>query len=113
MIIYLHPINRTRVTVPLRDYEKLFKILAGEDWEKKMLFVTTMWDEVDTDSGEKTQLQLENNYWKQARDKGAKVDRFHGGPRDAWRLIEQMLTVQVSATVSKTVEANSTDIVIA
>lgn len=78
-----------------------------------MLFATTMWDEVDTEGGEKTQLQLENNYWKQARDKGAKVDRFRGGRRDAWRLIEQVLTSQASAALMKTVDAKSKNIVIA
>ncbi len=78
-----------------------------------MLFATTMWDEVDNEGGEKAQLQLENNYRKQATDKGAKADRFCGGTRDAWRLIERVLTSQVSAALMKTVDAKSKNIVIA
>ncbi|KAJ8689300.1 hypothetical protein PTI98_013336 [Pleurotus ostreatus] len=111
-IIYLYPINRTRLTVPLRMYEKLFKILAGEDWERKMLFATTMWHEVDNKGGEATQLLLEK-HWKQATDKGAKVDRFSGETCDAWRLIKQVLPSQVSAALMKTVGAKSGNIVIA
>ncbi|KAF9489932.1 hypothetical protein BDN71DRAFT_249534 [Pleurotus eryngii] len=59
-----------------------------------MSFATTMWDEVDNEGG-------------------AKVDRFRGGTRDAWRIIEQVLTSQVSAALMKTVDAKSKNIVIA
>ncbi len=86
-IIYLYPVNRTRVTASLKEHEDLLKILAGENWEKKTLFVTTMWDEVGEEDGHRTHLQLETKHWSQAKDKGARVDRFLGGRPNAWRLI--------------------------
>ncbi|KAF4588345.1 hypothetical protein EYR38_010313 [Pleurotus pulmonarius] len=86
-IIYLYPVNRTRVTASLKEHEDLLKILAGENWEKKTSFVTTMWDEVGEEDGHRTHLQLETKHWSQAKDKGARVDRFLGGRPNAWRLI--------------------------
>ncbi|KAF4582662.1 hypothetical protein EYR40_002585 [Pleurotus pulmonarius] len=86
-IVYLYPVNCTRVTTSLEKHEDLLKILGGDDWEKKTTFATTMWDQVKEEDGNRTHLQLKTKHWSQAKDKGARVDRFLGGRDDAWRLI--------------------------
>ncbi|KAF9489921.1 hypothetical protein BDN71DRAFT_1455359 [Pleurotus eryngii] len=89
-IIYLHRVNTPRVTTSPQTYEKVFQGLVGNEWEKKTLFATTMWKEVDNSKGEDRQQKLEETYWQQAKQRGAKVDRFLGERDDAWRLINRL-----------------------
>ncbi|KAF4582667.1 hypothetical protein EYR40_002590 [Pleurotus pulmonarius] len=70
-IIYLHRVNAPRVTTSPQTYEKVFQGLLGNEWEKKTLFATTMWNGVDNAKGEDRQQKLET-YWQQARQRGAK-----------------------------------------
>ncbi|KAI6104713.1 P-loop containing nucleoside triphosphate hydrolase protein [Pisolithus croceorrhizus] len=63
-ILYFHRIsdNRTAGT-PLKNL-RVFEMLCGKDAMSKVILVTTMWDEVDSEVGKERLKELKESYWK-------------------------------------------------
>ena len=62
---------------PLRNIRK-FKELCGDDALQKIILVTTMWSEVDEETGSQREKELREKYWKVMIDQGSATARFQG-----------------------------------
>jgi len=54
---------------------KYFEDLCGNEF-KKMIFITTMWDQTEQAQGEKHEKQLRDEYWKPILEMGSSTRRF-------------------------------------
>jgi len=65
----------------LKNFHR-FEKLCGNDFNRIVL-TTTMWDEIDEDTGCIRERELENIYWKAIVDRGSSVRRFHQRDRNS------------------------------
>jgi hypothetical protein len=90
-IIYLHRISDNRMAgTPLRNL-RMFGELCGDQAVKKVVLVTTMWDRVQGDTGERREKQLFENYWNGMMKLGASTSRFLNSTDSAWIIINLIL----------------------
>lgn len=67
----------------------LLKKICGQDAWQNITFVTTMWDEVNTETGISRENDLCQNYWKAVISRGAGVRRFRGTTKAAaWEIVD-------------------------
>jgi hypothetical protein len=60
-----------------------------KDAYKNVVFVTTMWDQVDEEQGSQHEKELKNKYWRGMINLGATTARFDRTPANAWGIIER------------------------
>ena len=81
----------------LRVSEKL----AGVDPAKKLIFVTTMWDDKKvTDRAEANERELRNDFFKRMLDFGANMARFKNTSESAWEIVSRLLVMHEDHTVT-------------
>ncbi|KAG6841124.1 hypothetical protein C0991_001693 [Blastosporella zonata] len=86
-IIYLHDITNKRMPRP-GLYDTMFKQLLGtDDWARKVVLATTMWDEVPAHVGEIREQDLMKEYWKPMLKFGSRFSRYDGTRASARDLI--------------------------
>src|SRR6266545_3316795 len=74
-LLYFHRISDNRMAgTPLKNL-RMFEKLCGEDFNGIVL-TTTMWSEVDEESGEERERELKDEYWKSMIERGSSVKRF-------------------------------------
>ena len=90
-LLYLHRISDVRLAgTPLRSLA-VFKDLCGDDNLKNIILVTTMWDEVDSQSvGCKREEELLSSFWKDMILLGSRTCRFLGTHESAWEIINRL-----------------------
>jgi len=88
--VYLHKINLNRMgATSNRSLRKMSDICPDK---KKLVIVTTMWDQIrERDDGEKREEDLNNTYWKRLLDAGASAHRFENTSQSAWSIINALL----------------------
>lgn len=98
----------------------IFKKLCGEDSFDNIVLITTRWDDIDEETGNARERQLEAGYWKPVISRGSRVARFLGTPKSASELLgpftDQAVARRSGQIRVKTVEPGnlgSSDIVIA
>ncbi|KAK0371990.1 kinesin light chain [Colletotrichum limetticola] len=90
-IFYLHPINSRRMGgVATRNLD-LLRCMVGQDNMKNVKLITTMWDDVEHDQGEKHLEELTRDFWNGVVAAGAQVDRCYDAARDGRRIIQSVL----------------------
>lgn len=90
-LLYLHRISDVRLAgTPLRNLA-VFKDLCGDDNLQNIVFVTTMWDEVESQSvGCKREEELLSSFWKDMILLGSRTCRFLGTHESAWEIINRL-----------------------
>ena len=75
---------------PLRLLE-IFKSICGEEAFQNVILVTTMWDDVPLDVGQRRESELLTNdrYWKPMVDVGSRTARSMNTAESAWAIISQ------------------------
>ncbi|KAF9527273.1 P-loop containing nucleoside triphosphate hydrolase protein [Crepidotus variabilis] len=73
-LLYFHKISDNRMGRSSISHIDLFHRIVGKNFQNIVL-VSTMWDEVDSDEGEKRENQLREEYWKWLIKQGSKVAR--------------------------------------
>ncbi|KAF9035512.1 hypothetical protein BJ165DRAFT_1509805 [Panaeolus papilionaceus] len=90
-ILYLSPINATRVPGSKRNTIKMLRTLLQEGSASRVTIVTTMWDNLMTaqakERAESHFSQLRDDIWKELIDSGAQILRFHNDPDSAIGII--------------------------
>ena len=71
----------------------MFKELCGRDNFRNVALVTTMWDEVSEDEGQRHEEELRNDFWQSMIKRGSTTHRFHLTRESAWDIIN---TISVS-----------------
>ena len=86
-LLYFHRISDNRVAgTPLRNFH-VFKELCGRDNFRNVALVTTMWDEVSEDEGQRHEEELKTDFWQSMIKRGSTTHRFHLTRESAWDII--------------------------
>jgi len=70
---------------------RMFEELCGENAFKNVILTTTMWDEVDEETGATREEELKGIYWKAMIDRRSSTGRFVGTRDSAFHLIAPLL----------------------
>jgi hypothetical protein len=74
-LLYFHRISDNRMgQTPLKNL-RLFEKLCGKDYNRIVL-TTTMWEDVDEETGSKREQELKDVFWKSLVERGTSVRRF-------------------------------------
>jgi hypothetical protein len=70
-----------------------FKRLCGEDAFRKVVLVTTFWDQVDYATGERRERELKSewDYWGEMMGRGSQVLRHEQGKRSAKEILKYVI----------------------
>lgn len=98
-IVYLHRINDTRVFGSAQRTLALFAKMVGAQLRSVRL-CTTMWDQVDAQTGTSRENQLVRKFWKSLIEKGAQVTRFEGTTYSARHIITSLLTPTLDSGIT-------------
>jgi hypothetical protein len=91
-IVYLHRITDNRWGGSTTRNFHVFGELCGDQAVRKVVLVTTMWDEGDLETFNKREEELFNfRHWKRMKDYGALTARFLNSADSAWNIINLIL----------------------
>lgn len=75
---------------PLKNL-RMFEELCGKNAFHNVILTTTMWDEVDGETGRLREGELKSRYWRSMLDRNSTTSRFMGTRESALRLIEPLI----------------------
>ncbi|KAG6851166.1 hypothetical protein H0H93_015176 [Arthromyces matolae] len=92
-VVYLHEISQPRMMGAPRRNLEMFSQLCGESAMRNVILVTTKWEEVSLELGERRERQLRDNYWKRMLELGSQMLRFHSqhDHSSAWDIVNRIL----------------------
>ncbi|CAM1502632.1 Fc.00g074080.m01.CDS01 [Cosmosporella sp. VM-42] len=93
-VLYLHRITDPRMQGSARSNLFMFKKLCGPDALKNVILVTTMWEKVDYQDGERREEELKStpDFWGLMMDKGSQVYRHQNNADSARRALKMFLS---------------------
>jgi hypothetical protein len=76
----MHPIKSERMEGSAMRNLRMFRELCGEEPLKNVILVTSFWDQVSREVGERRERELERtpDFWGRMVDKGSRIARFEG-----------------------------------
>ena len=95
-ILFLHPITHNRLQGSNRQMLSTFKKLLGDNYLKKVLLITTFWNDVQVRVGEQRERELmeSSEAWKPMIAAGAKTERM---ARDYNRFVPLLEAITASS----------------
>lgn len=93
-LLFIHRISDFRMGgISLKNF-KMFRRLCGEQTLRNVVIVTNMWGEVDRQLGEQREHELatQQDFFKPALDKSAKMMRHHNTLESAHEIIRHLLS---------------------
>ncbi|KAK0743048.1 P-loop containing nucleoside triphosphate hydrolase protein [Schizothecium vesticola] len=99
-IIYLHRITDVRMQGSARKNIRMFRSLCGENYQKKVILATTMWENVGAEVGEQRERELleTEEFWGSMVKRGSRIERHKNKERSAKRLIDYYISGKDEAT---------------
>ncbi|KXN90889.1 hypothetical protein AN958_03419, partial [Leucoagaricus sp. SymC.cos] len=95
-ILFFHRITDNRMPVATQSHIKRFEKLVGKRGApKRILLITTMWDEVEYTIGDLREGQLKADFWKKFVEGGSSVSRFNRCHASAWEILNPVVGVEV------------------
>lgn len=92
-ILFFHRIVDNRMPNATQSHIRRFEELVGKEGApRKILLVTTMWDEVDYHTGFSRETQLKRDFWKRFIDGGSRVCQFHQTRESAWDVLSPLVS---------------------
>jgi hypothetical protein len=86
-LLYFHRISDNRMAgTPLKNL-RMFEELCGKKAFQHVILTTTMWDEVDEETGEARERELESKYWRAMLERNSTTRRFLRTRESAFELI--------------------------
>ena len=90
-LLYFHRISDNRMAgTPLKNL-RMFEELCGKNAFHNVILTTTMWDEVDGETGRLREEELKARYWRSMLDRNSTTNRFMNTRESALRLIEPLI----------------------
>ncbi|TKA63822.1 hypothetical protein B0A55_10020, partial [Friedmanniomyces simplex] len=92
-IVYLHPIDKNRMTGSAYKNLRMFQKLCGDASLQSVVLATTMWKHVDEADGIKRQEQLKNqpDFWGDMVNQGSRVFRHDDFRASAMNIVTYIL----------------------
>ena len=75
---------------PLKNL-RMFEELCGKNAFHNVILTTTMWDEVDEETGQLREQELKSEYWRSMLERNSTTSRFTHSRDSALRLIEPLI----------------------
>ena len=75
---------------PLKNL-RMFQELCGKNAFHNVILTTTMWDEVNEETGQLREEELKSRYWRSMLDRNSTTNRFLGTRESALHLIEPLI----------------------
>ena len=75
---------------PLKNL-RMFEELCGKNAFHNVILTTTMWDDVDEETGRVREEELKSRYWRLMLDRKSTTSRFMGTRESALHLIEPLI----------------------
>ena len=69
----------------------MFEELCGKNAFQNVILTTTMWDEVDEETGEDREAELKTEYWRSMLERGSTTSRFLRTRESAFDLIDSLI----------------------
>jgi hypothetical protein len=69
----------------------MFEELCGKNALQKVILTTTMWDEVDKETGEAREGELISTYWRPMLQRNSTTNRFSGTRESAFTVIDPLI----------------------
>ena len=86
-LLHFHRITDNRkVGSPLRNLA-IFKDLCGKDSLNHIVLTTTLWNDIDEETGSAREAQLKEGYWRPMIARGSRMRRFSGTRQSAFQLL--------------------------
>ena len=90
-LLYFHRISDNRMAgTPLRNLG-MFEELCGKNALQKVILTTTMWDEVDQETGETREGELRSTYWRPMLQRNSTTNRFSRTRESAFTVIDPLI----------------------
>lgn len=89
-ILYLHPIHERRFEGSARDNLTMFQSLCGEDFYSNVVLATSFWSEVSEAEGAARLAQLEEKFWSDMIQRGARTVRLPDEPERCLELLLEL-----------------------
>jgi len=74
---------------PLKNLQ-MFASICGPQAMPSVVLGTTMWSEVDEQTGMRREMELKTNFWKDMIDQGCRVMRLRDSYESAWDMIGKL-----------------------
>ncbi|KAE9408493.1 P-loop containing nucleoside triphosphate hydrolase protein [Gymnopus androsaceus JB14] len=92
-LVYVQRISDTRFSGQSKRNLRIFKELCGTGTYKNMVVLTTFWDKVSQQEGDKRELELRSNYFEPLVEGGATFMRHTNSLVSAQRVVEHISTL--------------------
>ena len=90
-LLYFHRISDNRMAgTPLKNL-RMFEELCGKNAFQNVILTTTMWDEVDEETGENRERELKTEYWRSMLERNSTTSRFLRTRESAFDLIDPLI----------------------
>ncbi|KZP29043.1 hypothetical protein FIBSPDRAFT_851874 [Athelia psychrophila] len=89
-IVYMHPITKNRMDRTQVGSLRLFKSICGDSMSG-VTIVSSMWGNVNADTGAKREQELVDDYWKEYMTNGCRTKRFHNTRDSAIDIVNDMV----------------------
>ena len=95
-LLYFHRIsdNRRKPDSPLK-YLSMFERLCGKNTLQNVILTTTMWDEVDLETGEERERELKTGYWRPMLNRSSTTNRFSRTRESALTVIDPLIDTAI------------------
>ena len=103
-VLYLHAIDKNRISFPARENIETFVQLCGAEAMPNVILVTTMWDDVDPSTGENRERELIKDFWGSMLRNGGTTNRFLNTKDSAWEVLRNLPETPVSLQMENELE---------
>ncbi|KAG6331294.1 hypothetical protein ID866_7792 [Astraeus odoratus] len=90
-VLYFHRISDGRVAGTTLKNLRVFEKLCGKKAMSRIVFVTTIWDEVEETIGKKRLEELERSYWKGMIARGSVSFKYENSSESAKQLLRHLI----------------------
>ena len=90
-LLYFHRISDNRRTDTPLKILGMFEELCGKNTLQKVILTTTMWDEVDQETGETREGELRSTYWRPMLQRNSTINRFMRTRESAFTVIDPLI----------------------
>lgn len=105
-ILIFHRINDNRMPIATQSHIHRFEKLIGKKRgiQKRIHLITTMWDEIDAQTGDFREIQLKTEFWKtfinEDEEEGCNtISRFKRSFSSAWEILNPIVGSQSEDTL--------------
>ena len=90
-LVYCHRISDTHLAATSVRHLRTFEELCGEDALQNVILATTMWDEIDEDTGKMEEERMKTKYWNTMLERRSTAGRFMGTYESALQLLQPLI----------------------